>query len=378
MKKFLFLIFTFISIQSSLIAQDTFSSIEETACESYLAPDGQSYTVSGLYVAVIPNTIGGDSIITIDLTMINNSLNSITEIRTCEVYVAPDGQELTESGIYEITIPNAAGCDSIITIDLTVTVPTMVTITESVCGSYTAPDGMVYTTSGIRTAVIPNAVGCDSTITINLTVNTNKTATITRTSCGTYTAPDGQVYTTSGVKTAVISTVDGCDSTITINLTVNSVPVATTTTQNNTSITASPANMSYQWINCSTNTAITSATNQILEAVSGTYSVVVTNSAGCSDTSNCVTITNTANLSENEFSGLVNFYPNPSSDFITITLPENKVFKIEIIDINGKIVKEFTTDNAIKTLSVSDFERGIYLISFESDSFKSIKRFIKN
>ncbi|MBN2349672.1 MAG: T9SS type A sorting domain-containing protein, partial [Bacteroidales bacterium] len=38
--------------------------------------------------------------------------------------------------------------------------------------SYTAPDGTIYTTSGTKTAVIPNAAGCDSTITINLTVNT--------------------------------------------------------------------------------------------------------------------------------------------------------------------------------------------------------------
>lgn len=45
-------------------------------------------------------------------------------------------------------------------------------IVETVCGSYTAPDGMVYTTSGIKTAVIPNAAGCDSIISINLTVNT--------------------------------------------------------------------------------------------------------------------------------------------------------------------------------------------------------------
>ncbi|MFO7669071.1 MAG: MopE-related protein [Bacteroidales bacterium] len=43
---------------------------------------------------------------------------------------------------------------------------------ETTCGSYTAPDGIVYTTSGIIIAVIPNSEGCDSTITINLTIQT--------------------------------------------------------------------------------------------------------------------------------------------------------------------------------------------------------------
>jgi hypothetical protein len=36
------------------------------------------------------------------------------------------------------------------------------------CGSYTAPDGQVYYQSGNYIAVIPNAAGCDSTITIDL------------------------------------------------------------------------------------------------------------------------------------------------------------------------------------------------------------------
>ncbi len=44
-------------------------------------------------------------------------------------------------------------------------------ITENACRSYTAPDGTMYTTTGIKTAVILNAAGCDSIITIDLTIN---------------------------------------------------------------------------------------------------------------------------------------------------------------------------------------------------------------
>jgi hypothetical protein len=44
-------------------------------------------------------------------------------------------------------------------------------ITENACRSYTAPDGAIYTTTGVKTAVIPNASGCDSLITIDLTIN---------------------------------------------------------------------------------------------------------------------------------------------------------------------------------------------------------------
>lgn len=46
----------------------------------------------------------------------------------------------------------------------------------SACFLYTAPDGIIYTSSGIVTAIIPNSNGCDSTITINLTINTVDTS----------------------------------------------------------------------------------------------------------------------------------------------------------------------------------------------------------
>ena len=47
------------------------------------------------------------------------------------------------------------------------------TITEEACISYTSPSGnYAWTESGIYTDTVPNADGCDSIITINLTVNT--------------------------------------------------------------------------------------------------------------------------------------------------------------------------------------------------------------
>jgi hypothetical protein len=53
---------------------------------------------------------------------------------------------------------------------LTINQPTSSAITPEACESYTAPDGQVYTVGGNYTAIIPNSAGCDSTITINLTI----------------------------------------------------------------------------------------------------------------------------------------------------------------------------------------------------------------
>jgi PKD repeat protein len=47
----------------------TTSTISPTACNTYTAPGGQTYTTSGTYTATIPNTASCDSIITINLTI---------------------------------------------------------------------------------------------------------------------------------------------------------------------------------------------------------------------------------------------------------------------------------------------------------------------
>jgi hypothetical protein len=68
-------------------------------------------------------------------------------------------------------IDNPQGCDSTITLNLTISQPTSSSQTQSAIDSYTWPvNGQTYTESGIYSATIPNAAGCDSTITLNLTL----------------------------------------------------------------------------------------------------------------------------------------------------------------------------------------------------------------
>ena len=90
----------------------------------------------------------------------------------CQTYTVPSGDETyTTSGTYMDTIPNAAMCDSIITINLTIKNNTTSTISPTACGSYTVPSGdETYTISGTYMDTIPNAAMCDSIITINLTI----------------------------------------------------------------------------------------------------------------------------------------------------------------------------------------------------------------
>ena len=89
-----------------------------TACDSYSWIDGNTYTASNnsaTYTTI--NAEGCDSTITLDLT-INSSSQSSFIVEGLDSYTSPSGDVYTTGGVYTDTIPNAAGCDSIIIIDL--------------------------------------------------------------------------------------------------------------------------------------------------------------------------------------------------------------------------------------------------------------------
>jgi len=72
-------------LESIWIPSQTTATINETACDAYLSPSGKyTWTTSGTYLDTIPNTAGCDSIITIELTIpeVNASVTATTTTLT--------------------------------------------------------------------------------------------------------------------------------------------------------------------------------------------------------------------------------------------------------------------------------------------------------
>ncbi|MFK8045119.1 MAG: LamG-like jellyroll fold domain-containing protein [Crocinitomicaceae bacterium] len=146
-------------------------SIDVIACDSYTSPSGNYvYTGSGLFYDTLQTSMGCDSVISISLTIDN--YEGTTFVSACDSYTTPDGNDTwTASGLYPVTYTGAAGCDSVVNYDLTILDATSSTISPVSCGSYIPPSGGApYTSSGVYSDVVSNSAGCDSTITINLTV----------------------------------------------------------------------------------------------------------------------------------------------------------------------------------------------------------------
>ena len=161
------------------------------------------------------------------LTPQNSSTSLGSETMTeCNSYTwNTNGQTYTQSGQYTEVLTNQSGCDSTVTLNLTITNSNTGSETMTECNSYTwNTNGQTYTQTGQYTTVLTNAQGCDSTVTLDLTINSSSSSTQTQTGIDSYTwSVNNETYTESGTYTAVITNAAGCDSTITLDLTLEFV-----------------------------------------------------------------------------------------------------------------------------------------------------------
>jgi hypothetical protein len=357
------------------INQPTSSSTPVTACDSYTWTNGTTYVTSGTYTQTLVNSVGCDSIATLVLT-INNSTTGTDVITACDSYTWIDGVNYTTSNsTATFTLTNAAGCDSIVTLNLTINNSNTGTDVITACDSYTWIDGVNYTTSNsTATFTLTNAAGCDSIVTLNLTINTSTTGTDVIAACDSYTWIDGVTYTTNNsTATFTLTNAAGCDSIVTLNLTITATPVAVATDNGNATISSATA-ASYQWIDCATGNPIAGATSQVYTVTAnGTYAVIASNGS-CSDTSACVTI-DYISVKEISFD-MISIYPNPTRDNVTVTMSSASA-SIEIIDAQGKLLNATQVVNGDK-IDLSTYETGMYIFRVKTENGTSIFRVSKN
>jgi riboflavin synthase len=199
-----------------------------TACNTYTWIDGMTYTSSNnTATKQYTNAVGCDSIITLDLT-INTTQYATAVVSACESYTWNGVVYTSNNNTALDTLVNAAGCDSIVTLNLTILNSTTSIETVTECDFYTF-NGVIYTSSNTTaTKTLVNAVGCDSVITLNLTILNSTSFTDVITSCNPITWIDGITYTSSNdTATFRILNSIGCDSNLTLDFTLLNASAAT-------------------------------------------------------------------------------------------------------------------------------------------------------
>ncbi|MFK7784195.1 MAG: T9SS type A sorting domain-containing protein [Crocinitomicaceae bacterium] len=301
-------------------------------------------------------------------TLLQNAFSIYTDLTSDDIFVGGNYREFIDfdPGVNSAMVTAPSGKENFL-LKLSQCTVSYGTDVVTACESLTWLDGITYTANNnTATYTLSNAAitGCDSIVSLDLTITQSSSGIDMITACDSLMWTNGITYysSNSSATDTLLNSV-GCDSVVTLNLTIANVDVSTSI--QNATISAGEVGASYQWLDCNDNySIITGATNaSFTPLINGSYAVEVTKN-NCTDTSVCVVVDNVS--VEDQLMNLIRVFPNPASDFITIEFSEKTEFNVKVVSLSGKLVyraeeihdKLFTVD-----LNV---DAGVYLLVIES------------
>lgn len=194
----------------------------------YVFPDGTSTLSSGYFPFNFTSQSGCDSLVVFDVVYSSTLYDTISAtICNGQNYTMPDNSLVSSAGFHTVIINSVNGCDSSVTVNLSIDIPQTTIIDTIVCSgnTYILPNGFPAFWSGNYSHTLQNAWGCDSTIITNLTYQPAQSSSYSFEICegDVHTMSDGSQFSTSGNHSIVLSSIYGCDSTVTVNLTVHPI-----------------------------------------------------------------------------------------------------------------------------------------------------------
>lgn len=354
--------------------------------DMHTMPDGTQEGTQGTYTFPYTAVNGCDSTITVNLT-VNPVFTTNVSVDLCpgETYTMVDNTVISTGGVFTAVTNTVNGCDSTIVVTATMRLAYNMQITAAICqgGSYTLANGTQVSAAGTYTSATQSIYGCDSLVTVTLAVNPvyNQTASASICQGQTYQLPNGTSVSAPGVYTSSLTSSKGCDSTIVTTLTVNPLPnvnLGADIVVPNPPVTlnAGVGFTSYLW-----NDNSTGVTLQVTQ--NGTYSVTVTNQFGCSasDEINVNFTSSIVNLGEN--GGSISLFPNPTSDRFTVNVygyNGGGSMRFDIINAVGQVVKTETVGNATESFSkeidVTTLASGSYTIRVKGQQAEANLRLV--
>jgi hypothetical protein len=367
------------------------------------------------------------------------SNTSIDTISACDSYTWIDGTTYFASNdtvFYTILGGASNGCDSIIQLNLTINLPTTGIDVQSACNPYTWIDGITYTSNNnTATDTLMNVLGCDSIVTLDLTILGANNLPYQENFTGTFpplatsiSNPDnsntwvGAVWTATNGSTDDVMYIDysaynapGQKDYFTLPLfDLDTVTIA----ELSFDVSYNPYGVSYSdslAVEISTDCGLTyqsiymkggldlSIDNSYLTSVwipdntadwrkeridLSAYlgGNVLVRFVGINGYGNNLYLDNInvgapvmTNVIEVPKTEIIKVYPTPTKDYLTIELIENSQdVKLQIVDVNGRVVlnKAYQEQSEIQ-LSVEHLTTGIYFVKIESSQGVQMAKMLK-
>lgn len=203
-------------------SQNTGRVINATICQgSQYELEGQIYTTAGTHIQTYQNSNGCEDTIFLNLKVNTNSDTTINATICQGQTYTENGFNVSQAGTYQRRLSSYTCCDSLITLNLNVTL-TERDLDVDICEGESYTIGNNSYTESIQTDVeLTTLAGCDSIIHLTLNVHPNETTTEEATICeGQSYTWHGQNYLYSGFYILFGETEFGCEKQDQLDLTV--------------------------------------------------------------------------------------------------------------------------------------------------------------
>ncbi|MEN9611273.1 MAG: hypothetical protein RLZZ628_2087 [Bacteroidota bacterium] len=267
---------------------------------------------AGDYTATFQSYLGCDSVVTLHLRILNSVTNTIQKSICAGACFNFGGVDRCATGNYTATFRSYLGCDSIVTLQLQVLNRVTNEFTKEVCaGNCYRFDNIERCVAGDYTATYRSYLGCDSIVTLHLRSFGAASRTIDTTVCEggsvqinrqSYSAPTQNIILPN-------ASWHGCDSVIVLNITFLKINASSAFSSGNLScqtrsvtltgravVEPAQATVQYEWKNAGGAVIGTDSTKIISSA--GTYTITMTatlKGVSCSKTAS-VTVTQSGNV----------------------------------------------------------------------------------
>jgi len=198
----------------------TYSTINPVDCDDYTSPSGKVFTSNGTYMDTIFNSVGCDSIITINLTLYPSYTVNDNPVEGCDSVLVHTNWYYSAQ-IVKDTLLSIHNCDSIVITPVTVNYTSRTTAPQVIECDSAQIHGKWYYNSQTVIDTFATINNCDSIVSTPLIVNyTERTNAPAVTECDSALI-HGEWYYNSQIVIDTLTTIDNCDSIVTTSLTIN-------------------------------------------------------------------------------------------------------------------------------------------------------------
>ncbi len=179
--------------------------------------------IQGIYYDTFDTWEGCDSFITLHLTVLRKDTTYLYDTICSGSSYVWNGVNRTASGVYRDTLVNNVGCDSFLILNLLVKRKDTVQVYDTSCNNLPKTfNGSNLTLAGVYRDTLKNIFGCDSHIFYHFIPKPIYEIPLSRAICaGDGSLFGGKYYKQGGIYYDTLKSIKGCDSVLKLTLTIN-------------------------------------------------------------------------------------------------------------------------------------------------------------